>query len=404
VSEPADVHREEPQAERGTPAGARERRSARRLFLVLVAAVVLVVVGVADLTFARQRRESSERAGLAQAADRGPRVLVAPAVRPVGSRVVTLPGDVRPYWQSTLYAKVNGYVSEILVDRGDRVRRGQVLARIASPETDDQVRSAAATLALKQRNYQRIEKLAPTGYVSRADIDQAESDLSSAEAEYQRLRALQKYETLRAPFDGLVTTRYVDPGALLTASSTGAPVVDLADPARVLVYIYVGQDVAPFVRVGDPGEVSLDQQPGVRVSARVVRVADAIDPRSRSMLVELSLGEAPGVRMVPGLFVHVDLQVAAPALPTVPSDALLSRGDHLQVATVREGRLHFVDVVPGDTDGRLLQIREGLKEGEMVALSPPSDLAEGAAIQPVTSPGQRTAQALPPEGPKHAER
>jgi membrane fusion protein, multidrug efflux system len=148
--------------------------------------------------------------------------------------------------------------------------------------------------------------------------------------------------------------------------------------------------------------VTLDQQPGLRLPGRVVRVADAIDPRSRSMLVELGLDDALGVRLVPGLFVHVDLHVASPALPAVPSDALVSRGDRLQVATVRDGRLHFVDVVPGDTDGRQLQIREGLQAGEVVALSPPSDLAEGAPIQPVSQP--QPGQAPGAEGPANAHR
>jgi RND family efflux transporter MFP subunit len=355
---------------------------------VLAGLVVVAVAGVVALTLLRERRESAERSRLAQDADLGPKVLVAQAARPAGRRSITLPGDLRPQWQSTLYAKVNGYVSEILVDKGDRVRRGQVLARISSPETDDQVRSAAAALALRRRNQMRVRRLAPTGYVSRAEVDQAETDLRGAQAEYQRLRALQEYEVLRAPFDGLVTTRYVDPGALLTASATGAPVVDLADPRQVLVYVYVGQDVAPFVRVGDPGEVTLDQLPGVHVPARVVRVADAIDPRSRSMLVELGLQEVAGVRLVPGLFVHVALSVASPPLPTIPSDALVSRGDRLEVATVRSGHLHFQEVVPGDTDGSQLQIREGLQAGEIVALSPPSDLGESAPVQPVMQPRQ----------------
>ncbi len=406
MNDRADVSGErgsEREAPASASAGGPPRRGAGWLLLFLGGLVVLAAVGVAVLSAVRGRREGAERARLARAADLGPRVLVAPARRPDGLRTVTLPGDVRPNWQSTLYAKVNGYVTEILADRGDRVRRGQVLARISSPETDDQVRSAAAALALKRRNQERVHKLAPSGYVSRADIDQAETDLHAAQAEYQRVRALQEYEVLRAPFDGLVTARYVDPGALLTASSTGAPVMDLADPQHVLVYVYVGQDSAPFVRVGDAGEVTLDQQPGLRLPGRVVRVADAIDPRSRSMLVELGLDDAPpGVRLVPGLFVHVELHVASPALPAVPSDALVSRGDHLQVATVRDGRLHFVDVVPGDTDGRQLQIREGLRAGELVALSPPSDLAEGAPIQPVSQP--QRGQPARAEGPANAHR
>ncbi len=403
MNDPTDVRERDHGAEREGPAPAPRggrARGGRWLLAFLGALVVLSLLGVVGLTAARERRENAARDQLAREADRGPRVLVAQATRPDGLRTVTLPGDVRPTWQSTLYAKVNGYVSQILVDKGDRVRRGQVLARIASPETDQQVRSAAATLALKQRNQERVSKLAPTGYVSRADIDQTETDLHAAQAEYQRVRALQDYEVLRAPFDGLVTTRYVDPGALLTASATGAPVVDLADPQRVLVYLYVGQDVAPFVKVGDPGEVTLDQQPGIRVAGRVVRTADAIDPRSRSMLVEVGLDDPPrGVRLVPGLFVHVELRVASPSLPAVPSDALVSRGDHLQIATVRDRRLHFVDVVPGDTDGRQLQIREGLQPGEVVALSPPSDLGEGAPVQPVMQPGRPGPSSPPAAGP-----
>lgn len=381
------------------PTGGDGRRG-RRLRAVLAAAVLLAIAGVVGLTVARGRREGAERDRLARAAEQGPRVLVARAVRGQGTRAVTLPGDVRPLWQSTLYAKVNGYVTAIPVDKGDRVRRGQLLARISSPETDDQVRSAAATLALRQRSWARIHRLAPSGYVSRADLDQADSDLRAARADFQRVKALQDYETLRAPFDGLVTSRYVDPGALLTASSTGSPVVDLADPREVTVYLYAGQDVAAFVRTGDAGEVTLDAQPGVRIPARVARTSGAIDPRSRAMLVELGVGEARGVRLVPGLFVHVTLHVNAPVLPTVPPDALVSRGDRLQVATVRDRRLHFVDVVPGETDGRRLQIREGLQGGEVVALSPPSELGEGAPVQPAEAGG---AEASGP-GRLHASR
>ncbi len=401
MRDPSDVGETQPHQERTAPAPADRGpgRGARWLLLLLGGLVLAAVVGVVVLTVVRSHREAAQRASLAQAADRGPRVLVARVARPEGARTVTLPGDVRPYWQSTLYAKINGYVSAILVDKGDRVRRGQVLARISSPETDDQVRSAAATLALQERNEARVQKLAPTGYVSRADIDAAETNLHAAQAEYQRVRALQQYEVLRAPFDGLVTVRYVDPGALLSASSSGAPVIDLADPQRVLIYLYVGQDAAPFVRVGDRAEVTLDQQPGVRIPGRVVRLADAIDPRSRSMLVEVGIDDAPGVRLVPGLFVHVELHVATPPLPSVPSDALVSRGDQLQVAAVRGGRLHFLDVVPGETDGRQLQIREGLQAGEIVALSPPSDLGEGAPVQPVMQPAQgRPGPSAPPAG------
>lgn len=367
-----------------------ERRGLLRIVLAL--ALILAIAGVALLSLARHRREAGQRDRLARAAERGPAVLVARVERPAGERTVTLPGDVRAFWQATLYAKVNGYVSEMRVDRGEAVKKGQVLARIASPETDHQVSAARATLAVRRRNAARAERLAPGGVVSRQDLDQSRADLAVAEADYRRALSLQEYEVLRAPFDGVVTARYVDPGALLSATSNGAPVVDVSSPGRVRIFVYVGQDVSPFVKLGDTAKVTLDAAPGVEVKGRVARVADALDPRTRSMLVEVWPDEQPPVRLVPGLFVHVALQVAVPPLPAVPSQALVARGEKLQIALVDGGKLHFVDVVPGLDDGRRIQIRRGLSGGELVALSPPSDLGEGAPVEVLTAEQQQAEQ------------
>jgi len=367
--------------------GERGKVGARRgLPAALTAAVVLSALGAAGLAVARQRREGGERERLAREAAAGPLVVTATTALPSGERTVTFPGDVRAFYQATLYAKVNGYVKEMRVDKGDRVRRGQVLAVVESPETDQQARSARATLEVRRRNAERARRLAPDGIVSRQDLDQAVADLGVAEADFRRLEALRAYEVLRAPFDGVVTTRYVDPGALTSATSSGAPVVDVADPARVRIFVYVGQDVAPFARVGDRAEIALDQEPGARIPATVRRLADALDLRTRTMLVELWPDGVPAVHLVPGLFVHVDLHVAVPPLPTVPAETLMARGERLQVALVRDRRLRFVDVVPGMSDGRSVQIRSGLAGGEVVALSPPSDLGEGAPVQPVSPP------------------
>ncbi len=376
------------------------RSSRARLVLTLGILVALAAIGAIALTVTRNAREERQRAALAHAADRGPRVLVSKVEQTMSTQQVTFPGDVRAFEQATVYAKVNGYVRSMLVDKGYRVRRGQVLARIESPETDHQVQAARAALAVSRRNAERAHRLAPHGIVSRQELDQAIAALRTATADLERVRALQEYEVVRAPFDGIVTARYVDPGALLTATSTGQPVVDVAAPERVRIFVYVGQDLAPFVRLGDPGELTIDQSPGVRVAARVQRLADALDPRTRSMLVELWPDGTPAFRLVPGLFVHVQLQVAVPPLPIIPSEALVARGDRTEAALVRDGRLHFVDVEPGIDDGRVVQIRRGLREGDVVALSPPSDLGEGAPIQPVErrrEDGQRAAR-TPPAG------
>jgi RND family efflux transporter MFP subunit len=378
-------------------------RARRRLTIVIVAAVLLAVAGAALLALARHRREVSERDRLARAADAGPEVRVARVQPGPGEREVVLPADVRAFWQTTLYAKVTGYVRDLHVDKGDRVRKGDLVARISSPETDQLVQQARTALGNRRRVARRVRSLAGTGAVSREESDQVNADLAVAEAELRRVLALQEYEVLRAPFDGVVTARYVDPGALLSGSGTGSPVVDLADPTRTRVQLYVGQDLAPFVRPGDPGEIKVDQHPDLRVSATVRRVAEALDPRTRSMLVELWPEADAAFRLVPGMFVHATLRVRVPSLPWIPAEALVSRGERLQVARVVDGRLRFVDVEPGLNDGRTIQIRSGLEPGETVALSPPSDLGEGAPVRPVTAqqPGSgppRQARARPREG------
>jgi len=293
-----------------------EDKGRRRLTVVIVAAVLLSAAGALLLGLGRHRREAAERAQLARVADAGPEVRVARVQAGPGEREVVLPADVRAFWQTTLYAKVNGYVEDLHVDKGDRVRKGDVLARISSPETDQQVRQARSTFVNRRRIAQRVRSLGGSGAVSREEFDQANADLAVAEAELRRVLALQEYEVLRAPFDGVITARYVDPGALLSASGAGQPVVDLADPTRTRVQLYVGQDVAPFVRLGDPGEITVDQHPDLRVGATVRRVADALDARTRSMLVELWPEEGTAFRLVPGMFVHASLRVrvAEPAL------------------------------------------------------------------------------------------
>ncbi len=151
---------------------------------------LLAVIGAVGLSAARHRREAAQRERLAREAEAGPPVLVASVGRPSGERTVTLPGDVRAFFQATLYAKANGYVKEIRVDKGDRVKRGQVLAVIESPETDQQVRSAGSTLEVRRRNAARARQLAPHGIVSRQELEQAVADLGVAEADYRRLQAL----------------------------------------------------------------------------------------------------------------------------------------------------------------------------------------------------------------------
>ena len=370
-------------------------RSTRLLTLVVAAVALISLGGAVLLALGRSRAEDRERRARAEAADRGPKVTVVRVEAPPGVRTVVLPGDVRAFWQTTLYAKVNGYVQDLAVDKGAQVRTGQVLARIASPETDHQVAEARSTLRVRQRLAARMHALVPAHAVSEEAVDQADTDLAVAAAELRRLQALQEYEILRAPGSTYRAVTTPSKGALL--AGPGQPVLEVSAPGRVRVLVNVGQDVAPFVELGDEAVVRMDQLPGVDVRAEVRRTSGALDMRSRSMLVEAWPVEgAPA--LVPGSFVHVALRVRVPALPAVPAEALVQRGARLQVATVRDGRLHFVDVEAGTNDGRIVQIRSGVTTGEVVALSPPSDLDDGAPIEAVPrgeGQPQRAARSLP---------
>jgi len=394
----ANAQREEEKRRHEEPPRHR-RRGKRGLFIVLAALVVLAAAGTGFVYWRKHRGIRAEASRLKNEQDAGRKVLVARVVVPKPERTLTLPGDVRPFTAVGIFPKVNGYVRQIRVDKGDRVKAGELLAVIDSPETDQQVVAAKSALRLRRVTAARARRLAPSGVISRQELDNAVEGARSAEADYRRTRELQKYEDVRAPFDGILTARLVDPGALVSATS---PLFELADPSRLRVWVYVSQDVAPFVRVGDAAELTQDERPGAVVHAQISRLADALDSRTRTMLAEIWLDNASG-GVVSGVFVHVTLHVRIPPLPVVPSNAVLSRGDKTLVAVVQEqNKLHLVQVATGLDDGKTVQVRQGLRGGETVALDVPSELAEGAVIQPLAPNQQKGAspQARSGDAPK----
>jgi RND family efflux transporter MFP subunit len=352
----------------------------RHPWLVITLVLGVVALGVGGLWLRRHlhvRNESRERH---EEVARGPRLRVAQVKNAPAVRELTLPADVRGILQATLYSKTAGYLERITVYGGDRVKKGQLLAVIASPETDQQVAEARADLIFKDKTAQRARLLASRDFIARQDLDQAESALRVSRATLSRLRSLQGYQVLRAPFDGVVTYRYVDQGALIPAAAT--PVVDVANLSRVRVLVAVAQDAAPFLHVGDPGIITVDERPGEKINASVTRFGPALDPRSRSMLAELWLDNA-GPRLYPGTYVKVTLQLAVPPLPQVPSAAVSVRGGKLTAGVVENGRVRLVPVTTGLDDGRTVQVKTGLREGQTVVLNLPPEIADQAAIQPV---------------------
>lgn len=364
------------------------RRTVRAIGVVFLAAIIAAAL-LAALLFVRQHQHLAREADSRQKeVDRGPRVFEARVTLTPSARELTLPADVRGFLQSTVYAKVAGYVKTMDVDKGDQVRDGQLLGVLRSPEVDQQVAAAQADLVIKKRTMERYGQLVKKDFVSRQDYETTVAQYDVARATLALARALQSYEILRAPFAGTITARYVDPGALVPAATgstqSAAPLVDIADLHRLRILVFVQQDAAPFVHTGDAVRITVDQQPDLAIEAPVTRCADALDPRSRTMLCEIWLENQH--RLYPGTFVHVTLRLKAPRLPVVPSAAVLLHGDKPAVALIRDARVHFVIVRPGLDDGKTVQILEGLHGGESVALALPAEVAEGALIRPVERP------------------
>src|SRR5438105_3656386 len=274
-------------------------RSGRRLF---VGGVVSMVASVAIVAGLLARKVSLVRAeGRARAADvaAGPHVRVVRVTAPQGVQTLTLLGEARPYAAVTLYAKVSGYLRQMLVDKGDAVGAGQVLAVIESAELDQQYEATLADARNKRVNAGRFRALAKQNASSAQEAERYETDAAVAEANLKAIETLKSYEVIRAPFTGRVTARYADPGALVqnaTNAQTGAlPVLTVSETGRLRVYAYVDQQDAPLVRVGTPAEITVPDRPEVRLASRLTPVRGVLAevvPLAIDALPALSLGAA----------------------------------------------------------------------------------------------------------------
>jgi RND family efflux transporter MFP subunit len=368
------------------------------LFVVVgVVFVVAAAIVVAVLHLRRRHEVSAERAALQQEIARGPRVRVAQVGTTKEPRTLTLPGDVHGFDQTTLYAKLSGYIDEIRVDRGDHVTKGQLLATIFSPETQDDVLTAQHNASIAKITAGRYAGLAPSGIVSSQDRDNAEAQEHVTQSELGRARSLMRYTRIRAPFAGIVTARYVDPGALVPAATgstqTSLPIVDLASVDTLRIFVYVGQDAAPFVHPGDGANVWQDELPDRHIPAKVTHVAGALDPHTRTMQVELDLDNR-AFGMLPGTFAHVEIHVPEARTPLLPADALVIRDGKTMVAEVKDGHVHYVPIDLGYNDGRDIRVLSGLTGGETVGLGVPVEVADGDVVQVASQPAQD--QATPP--------
>ena len=316
---------------------------------------------------------------------------VAAAARGPNLRKLLLVGEALPYNTTTLYSKVSGYLSKITVDVGDRVKAGQLIAEIQSPEIDQQIETATVALDNKRRVYQRNRDLATKGFFSEQALDTAETDVKVAESQLSELRTMSRYRVLDAPFSGVVTQRYADQGALVQNAATNQvsalPVVTISDTSRLKVSVYVEQGEAPNVKPGQDAEIVDASNAERRATGKVTRIAGELDPRTRTMLTEVDFDNSKG-QFVAGSFVNVSLLVPATSYLEVPATALISRDKKALVAVVgADNRVTLRPITVASTDGKVLRVAAGLNEGEKVVLNLPTTVADGGKVNPAPAPG-----------------
>ena len=348
--------------------------------LYTVGGLLLVVAGLI-LGYVATSQSRAAREAASGSADEGTgalRVKTAVAKKSPSSRTLQLVGEAAPFAQVTIYAKVSGYLDTILVDKGDRVKKGQVLATIKAVETVLDYDAAKADAKNKRSVANRMQKLRERALASDQEAEQAQTDAAVAEARSGSLAALRGYEIMRAPFDGQVTQRFADLGALL---QNAVPVVTVSTVDHLRVGIYVDQRWASFVKIGDSAEVWTLERPELRLKAKVSRLAGELDAHTKMLLVEIDLDNHDGA-LVAGSFVQVAVKIQTSSYVEVPTNALFTRGDkHLVSIVDAGGVVHYRQVEPGENDGTTLQLRSGLVEGERVALDLADNVADGDHVQ-----------------------
>jgi RND family efflux transporter MFP subunit len=313
-----------------------------------------------------------------------------------------LPGRLEAYTQAQLYARVSGYLKDWKADIGTAVKAGDLLADIDAPDLDQQIMQAEANLASAQANatlstatLQRGQQLIPSGAVSKQDLDQRSADsankdglVRSAQANLDRLRVLEKYKHIVAPFDGLVTVRSTDVGMLINAGGSGAPLFVVSDTGRLRVYVNVPQNYVPSIRIGTKAQIVVPEYPDRKFAATLEASAQAVDVASGTTRMLLVVDNAAGELMT-GAFANVSFELPHPEVAlNVPASALIFDRSGLRVATVDPtNRVALKPVTIARDLGRMVEIGSGLAADDRVIESPPDGIAAGDQVRVAGSPG-----------------
>lgn len=310
---------------------------------------------------------------------------------------VVLPGNVQPFVATPIFARINGYLKKWYFDIGTSVKAGQLLAEIDAPEVDQQLdqaradlNTAKANLQLAQTTAARYESLFKTESVSRQDMEDKAGDraakkavMDSATSNVRRLEETQKFEKVYAPFDGVITVRNTDIGALINAgaNTAGRELFDIASTGVLRVYVNVPQTYARSATPGSAADLTLAEFPGRHFPGKIARTAESIDPVSRTLLTEVDVDNAKG-ELLPGAYVSVHLKLASKIAPVVlPVNVLLFRSEGLRVAVVRDGKAILVPIVMGRDFGSEVEVLSGVTAHDEVILNPSDSLTSGTQVR-----------------------
>jgi len=379
-----------------TPQQPAPRKGHRRLWGLLVVALILATWGEVHRVVARSslRQQTAAAATLI--------VMTVAPTRSASGEELVLPGTVQAFTEAPIYARTNGYLKTWSVDIGSTVKKGQLLAEIDTPEVDQQLAQAIADLATARANEAlsnttntRWKELLTTESVSKQDADEKAGDAAakkaiteSAAANVSRLRQLESFKRVVAPFDGIITSRNTDIGALINAGeSAGSELFRLADTHKLRIYVQVPEPYAAAAKPGLEADLKFSEQAGKGYAATTVRTANALDPVLRTLQVELELDNAQR-ELFPGAYAEVHFKLAGNAKSVrLPANTVLFRAPGPQVATVdAQHRIQLKSIVQGRDFGGTIEVQSGLSADDAVVVNPPDSIIDGVTVRVAAPP------------------
>jgi RND family efflux transporter MFP subunit len=380
------------------------KKRPRKRWLGLTIAVIVTAALLVSGIWSRVRARAALDAQTARMAL--PAVSVVSPKQTAPAEEIILPGNVQPFITSPIYSRTNGYLKKWYFDIGAHVKQGQLLAVVDTPEVDQQLQqslsnlnTAKANLTLAEITKTRYEGLLKKNAVSQQDADNAigtynanKAIVDANQANVKQLQALQSFEKIYAPFDGIVTARNTDIGDLINSGSSSTARTDLfhiSQPDKLRVYVNVPEEYSQGIKVGMTADLSLAEFPGRKFQGKLVRTAEAINVTTRTLLIEIEVDNPSGT-LLTGSYAEVHLKVATHASTLLlPVNTLLFRSEGLRAGVVKDGKVVLTALTPGRDFGNQVEIVSGLKPDDQVIINPPDSLVSGQQVQIVqaTLPG-----------------